>query len=148
STIDQINAALKVWEVQPTLIVVDSLTSLFSAEYSGSELHRAIMKYLHELALMAITSMSAIVVTNMVRTAPPVTLMDQAGHNITEASVPWEKREFLRSSVSIYSHMKMKFALVDSAKPSFQAALIQPRGKSPVPFYITPGGISDQNDAA
>ncbi len=148
STMDQLNAVFKIWDVQPTLVVVDSLTSLFSAEYSGPELHRAIMKYLHGLALMAITSMSAIVVTNMVRTAPPVTLIDPAGHNITERAVPWEKREFLRSSVSIYSHMKMKFAIVDSAKPSFQAALIQPRGKSPVPFYITPGGISDQNDAA
>ncbi|MDQ3837346.1 MAG: hypothetical protein M3270_10500, partial [Thermoproteota archaeon] len=146
STMDQLNAVFKIWDVQPTLVVVDSLTSLFSAEYSGSDLHRAIMKYLHGLALLAITSMTAIVVTNMIRMVPPISLIDQADRNIAGGAVPWQQREFLSSSVSIYSHMKMKFEKVDSAKSSFQAALIQPRGKGPVPFKITPRGVSDQND--
>jgi DNA repair protein RAD51 len=146
STMDQINATLKIWEAQPTLIVIDSLTSLFSVEYSGPELHRAIMKYLHGLAVMAITSMTAIVVTNMVRSAPPITSVDSVGRSIAEGVVPWQQREFLSSSVSIYSHMKVKFDILDSATSSFQAALIQPRGKRPVAFYITPRGISDEND--
>jgi RecA/RadA recombinase len=143
TTMDQTNATKKILEVQPTLVIVDSLTSLFSAEYSGAERHRALMKYLHELALLAINSRCAIVVTNMVRTAPPITVIDQAGRNIGQAIVPWQQREYLGSSVSIYSHMKMKLEIVDSARSSFQAVLVQPAGKGQVPFAITLQGISD-----
>ncbi|MFL6476537.1 MAG: hypothetical protein ACJ70Y_06130 [Nitrososphaera sp.] len=145
TTMDQLNAVLKIGKIRPRLVIIDTLTSLFSAEYSGSELHRAIMKYLHGLALLAITSMTAIVVTNMVRTAPPIASTDQASRKI-EGVIPWHQREFLSSSVSIFSHMKMKFEIVDSAKSLFQASLMQPRGKRRVPFYITPAGISDRND--
>jgi RecA/RadA recombinase len=143
TTIDQTNATKKIIEVQPTLVVVDSLTALFSTDYSGPERHRALMKYLHELALLAISSRCAIVVTNMVRTAPPITVMDQAGRNIGQAIVPWHQREYLGSSVSIYSHMKMKLEIVDSARSSFKAVLVQPAGKGQVPFAITLRGISD-----
>ena len=143
TTIDQTNETRKILELRPTLVIVDSLTSLFSTEYSGPERHRALMKYLHDLALLAINSCCAIVVTNMVRTAPPITVIDQAGHNIGHALVPWQQREYLGSSVSIYSHMKMKLEIVDSARSSFQAVLVQPAGKGQVPFAITLQGISD-----
>jgi RecA/RadA recombinase len=143
TTIDQTNAIKKILEVRPTLVVVDSLTSLFSAEYSGPERHRALMKYLHELALLAINSHCAVVVTNMVRTAPPITVMDQAGRNIGHAIVPWQQREYLGSSVSIYSHMKMKLEIVDGAKSPFRAVLMQPARKEQAPFAITIHGISD-----
>jgi RecA/RadA recombinase len=142
--VDQVNATRKILEVRPTLVVVDTLTSLFSTEYSGPERHRALMKYLHELALLAISSRCAIVVTNMVRTAPPITLIDQAGRNVAQAIVPWQQREYLGSTVSIYSHTRMKLEVVDSAKSSFRAVLMQPAGKEPVPFAITVLGISDQ----
>lgn len=145
STIDQMNATKKILEVRPRLVVIDSLTTHFSTEYSGSERHRAVMKYLHELALLAINSCCAIVITNMVRTAPPITLIDQAGRNVAQALVPWQQREYLGRSVSIYSHMKMKLEIVDSAKSSFQALLVQPIGKAPTPFTVTALGISDQN---
>ena len=101
------------------------------------------MKYLHELALLAINSRSAVVVTNMVRTAPPITVMDQAGRNIGHAIVPWQQREYLGSSVSIYSHMKMKLEIVDGAKSPFRAVLMQPARKEQAPFAITIHGISD-----
>jgi RecA/RadA recombinase len=143
TTIDQTNATKKILEVRPTLVIVDSLTSLFSTEYSGAGRHRALMKYLHELALLAINSRCAIVVTNMVRAAPPITVVDQAGRNIGQAIVPWQQREYLGSSVSIYSHMKMKLEIVDSARSSFRALLVQPAGKEQVPFAITLQGISD-----
>jgi RecA/RadA recombinase len=143
TTTDQMNATKKILEVRPTLVVIDSLTSLFSTEYSGPERHRALMKYLHELAILAINSRCAIVVTNMVRAAPPITVLEQAGRNIGQAIIPWQQREYLGSSVSIYSHMKMKLEIVDSAKSSFQAVLMQPAGKGWVPFAITIQGISD-----
>ena len=144
TTSEQSNATKKIIEVRPRLVVIDSLTSLFSTEYSGPERHRAIMKYMHQLAALAINLQSAIVVTNMVRNAPPITLVDQAGRNVAQAVMPWQQREFLGSSVSIYSHIKMKLEIVDSAKSSFQAVLMQPPGKEPVPFAITPSGISDK----
>ena len=144
TTIDQINATKKILKVQPTLVIVDSLTSLFSTEYAGPERHRALMKHLHELALLATCSGCAIVVTNMVRTAPPITLIDQAGRNIAQAVIPWQQREYLGSSVSIYSHIRMKVEIIDSAKSSFQAVLVQPAGKAPVPFTISVLGVSDQ----
>ena len=144
TTTEQSNATKKIIEVRPRLVVIDSLTSLFSTEYSGPARHRAIMKYMHQLAALAINLQSAIVVTNMVRNAPPITLVDPASRNVAQAVIPWQQREFLGSSVSIYSHLKMKLEIVDSAKSSFQAILMQPPGKEPVPFAITPSGISDK----
>jgi hypothetical protein len=143
TTIDQTNATKKILEIQPALVVVDTLTSLFSTEYSGPARHLAVMNHLHKLALLAINSGCAIVVTNVVRTAP-MTLVDQAGRNIAQAVIPSQQREYLGSSVSIYSHMKIKLEIVDGAKSSFQAVLVQPSGKGSVPFAIKVEGISDQ----
>lgn len=144
TTTEQSNATKKIIEVRPRLVVIDSLTSLFSSEYSGPERHRAVMKYMHELAALAINLRSAVVVTNMIRNAPPITLVDQAGRNVAQAVVPWQQREFLGSSVSIYSHIKIKLEILDRAESSFRAVLVQPRGKEPVPFVITSSGISDK----
>jgi RecA/RadA recombinase len=100
TTIDQKNATKIILGIEPTLVVVDTLTSLFSIEYSGPARHLAMMNYLHKLALLAIKSGCAVVVSNVVRTAPK-TLMDQAGRNIAQALVPSQQREYLGSSVSI-----------------------------------------------
>jgi hypothetical protein len=59
--------------------------------------------------------------------------------------IPSQQREYLGSSVSIYSHVKLKLEIVDAAKSSFRALLVQPTGKAPVPFAITTRGISDIN---
>lgn len=142
NTLDQTNAIRKILDTGPQLVVVDTLTSLFSAEYSGPARHLAVMKHMHELALAAINAGCAVVVTNMVRNAP-ITVVDQAGHNVAQAVVPSQQREYLGSSVSIYSHIKVKLEIVDAAKSSFRALLVQSAGKEPVPFSITPRGISD-----
>lgn len=144
TTTEQSNATKKIIEVRPKLVVIDSLTSLFSTEHSGPERHRAIMKYMHQLATLAINLQSAIVVTNMVRNAPLITLVDPAGRNVAQAVIPWQQREFLGRSVSLYSHIKMKLEIVDSAKSSFRAILMQPPSREPIPFVITPSGISDK----
>ena len=144
NTLDQENAVSKILDAGPRLVVVDTLTSPFSAEYSGPTRHLAVMRYMHELALAAINAGCAVVVTNMVRNAP-ITVVDQAGLNVVQAVVPSKQREYLGSSVSIYSHIKLKLEIVDPAKSSFQALLIQPAGKEPVPFAITPRGVSDLN---
>ncbi|HXV46657.1 MAG TPA: AAA family ATPase [Nitrososphaera sp.] len=142
NTYDQSGAVKKILEMGPRLVVVDTVTSLFSAEYSGPARHLAVMKHLHELALAAINTGCAVVVTNMVRSAP-ATVVDQAGRNVSQAMIPSQQREYLGSSVSIYSHMKLKLEIVDPSRSLFRALLVQPPGKDPVPFAITPSGISD-----
>lgn len=142
NTLDQINAINRVLDISPQLVVVDTLTSLFSAEYSGPARHLAVMKHLHQLALFAINSDCAVVVTNMVRTAP-ITVVDQAGRNVAQAVVPSQQREYLGSSVSIYSHIKMKLEIVDASKSVFRALLVQPAGKEPAQFKITAKGVLD-----
>jgi RecA/RadA recombinase len=143
TTIDQRNAIKKILGIEPALVIVDTLTSLFSTEYSGPARHLAVMNYLHKLALLAINSGCAIVITNVIRTRP-MTLIDQAGRNIAHAIIPSQQREYLGSSVSICSHMKIKLDVVDGAKSSFQAVLVQPAGKGSVPFAIKKEGISDR----
>ena len=144
NTLDQANAVRKILDMGPRLVVFDTLTSLFSAEYFGPARHLAVMKHMHELALAAINAGCSVVVTNMVRNAP-ITVVDQAGRNVAQAEVPSQQREYLGSSISIYSHMKLKLEIVDAAKSSFQALLVQPAGKKAVPFAITHRGISDIN---
>jgi RecA/RadA recombinase len=142
NTYDQSNAVKKVLELDPRLVIVDTLTSLFSAEYSGPARHLAVMKHLHEIALAAINSGCAVVVTNMIRSVP-VTVVDQAGRNVAQAVIPSEQREYLGSSVSIYSHMKLKLEIVDASRSLFRAILVQPPGRNPAAFAITARGISD-----
>lgn len=142
TTNDQTNAAKKISDLDLKLVVIDTVTSLFSVEYSGPARHLAVMKHLHELALAAINTGCAVVVTNMVRNAP-ITIVDQAGCNVAQAVIPAEQREYLGSSVSIYSHIKLKLEIVNAAKSLFQAVLVQPAGRAPVPYTVTPRGISD-----
>jgi RecA/RadA recombinase len=144
TTLDQTNAINKIQDIYPRLLVIDTLTSLFSAEYSGPARHLAIMNYLHRLALLAIDLDCAVVVTNMIRYVP-VLAMDQAGRKASQAAIPWQQREYLGRSISIYSHMRLKLEIMDAASSLFKAALIQPAGKDPVQFTISAQGISDTN---
>jgi len=142
NTLDQVGALDKIQDVDPSLIVVDTVTSLFSAEYSGPERHLAVMRHLHELALVAINAGSAVVVTNMVRNVPIMPLGESV-RNVTQPVIPDQHREYLGSSISIYSHMKLKLKIVDARKSLFQAQLVYPPGEEPVSYSIARGGITD-----
>ncbi|AIF83785.1 RecA/RadA recombinase [Candidatus Nitrososphaera evergladensis SR1] len=133
NTRDQINVVERVRDADARLLVIDTLTSLFSAEYSaGPARHLAVMSHLHDLATFAISTDCAVVVTNMVRNAPTET-----GKYI--------QREYLGSSVSIYSHIRMKLALEDPSRGWFHAALLQP-STGTAQFAIIPRGLSDIGD--
>jgi RecA/RadA recombinase len=141
SVADQVAAVQKIPDAGNGLVIVDSVTSLFSAEYSGPSRHLAVMKHLRELGLSAINSDCAVVVTNMVRNVPSE-IQDQS-RKTAPAVVPSQQREYLGSSVSIYSHMKLKLEIIDPKLSLFRAILLQPPGKMPVEFGITSSGISD-----
>src|SRR5919109_2363574 len=121
STNDQIKAIRKIPDINPLLIIIDSATSLFSNEYSGTARHLALMNHLHELSFAAINFDCAIVITNMIRSVPIIrTITDQGDNNTTKpintASILYQQREFMGTSVSIYSHMKLRLEIVNSEK--------------------------------
>lgn len=129
---DQVAALAKARDMDLQLLIVDTLTSLFSAEYAGPARHLAVMSHMHDLSAFAITSGCTVVATNMVRNA------------LTEGR-PLQ-REYLGSSVSIYSHAKIKLEIENAAKAQFRATTIQPLAK-PAGFSITSRGILDRLDA-
>jgi hypothetical protein len=100
------------------------------------------MRHLHELAMVAINAGCVVVTTNMVRNAP-ATMVDQTGRNIAQAVIPSHQREYLGSSVSIYSHVKLKLEIANASRSSFRAKLVQPAGREPVSFAITHRGVAD-----
>jgi RecA/RadA recombinase len=150
STNDQIKSIKKIYDIKPLLIIIDSATSLFSTEYKGASRHLVLMNHLHELSFAAINFDCAVVITNMVRNVPVVrTITDHGDNNInkvinTTTSNSYQQREFMGTSVSIYSHIKLRLQIVNSEKSIIEASLMQPMRRSPVSFKIISRGFSDQ----
>ncbi len=124
------------------LIVVDSATALFSVEFAGAARHLAVMKYLHDLAVLAISSQCAVVFTNMIRDVPGTSL-ERGRTKIPFTAANSPPREYLGSSVSIYSHFKLKLELIDAEKSHSRAKLIHPLSEESADFVITSRGIAD-----
>jgi RecA/RadA recombinase len=141
-TADQINAIQKIADLDPQLVIIDTVTGLFSVEYSGPSRHLAVMKHLRSLAMAAMASRCAVVVTNMVRSVP-ANVVDQAGRNVVPAISPVQQREYLGSSVSIYSPIKLKLEIIDAKNSMFRAKLVQPPRAAAIEFGISTRGISD-----
>lgn len=151
STNDQIKSIKKIYDIKPLLIIIDSATSLFSTEYKGASRHLVLMNHLHELSFAAINFDCAVVITNMVRNVPVVrTITDHGDNNInkvintTTTSNSYQQREFMGTSVSIYSHIKLRLQIVNSEKSIVEASLMQPTRRRPVSFKIISRGLSDQ----
>jgi RecA/RadA recombinase len=148
SIYDQINAIGLIPDINPRLVIIDSATSLFSDELRGAARHLVLMNHVHRLSLAAINFDCAVVITNMVRDMPiRTTIIDQGGHNLTAAiknlTNSSQQREFMGTSLSIYTHMKLKLEIINLEKSLFGASLIQPIQKDRVLFTITSKGISD-----
>jgi RecA/RadA recombinase len=128
-TADQTAALEKAKNSDVRLVVVDTLTSLFSAEHAGPTRHIAVMSHLRQLAMFAIAADCAVVTTNMVRNA-----LTETGKSI--------QREFLGSSVSLYSHMRLKLSLEDPSRGWFHVEALQPPSGT-ARFAITSKGVQD-----
>jgi RecA/RadA recombinase len=161
STNDQIKSLKKIYDIKPLLIIIDSATSLFSTEYRGASRHLVLMNHLHELSFAAINFDCAVVITNMVRNIPVVrTITDQGDNKVnkviktpttttttattTATSNSYQQREFMGTSVSIYSHIKLRLEIVNSEKSIVRASLMQPIRRAQVSFRIISRGFSDQ----
>src|SRR5215208_6489699 len=157
STNDQIKSLRKIYDIKPLLIIIDSATSLFSTEYRGASRHLVLMNHLHELSFAAINFDCAVVITNMVRNVPVVrTISDLGDNNVNKVikttttttsnstSNSYQQREFMGTSVSIYSHIKLRLEIVNAEKSIVRASLMQPARGGQVSFRIISRGFSDQ----
>jgi RecA/RadA recombinase len=150
STTEQIKAIEKIPDIKPLLVIIDSATSLFSHEYTGASRHLVLMKHLHDLSFAAINYDCAIVITNMVRNVPIVrTISHQPDNNnitnkINKTDYSYQQREFMGTSVSIYSHIKLRLEIVNSENSMIKASLMQPLHADQAYFRIISTGFSDQ----
>jgi RecA/RadA recombinase len=148
STIEQIKAIKKIPEINPLLIINDTVTSLFSYEYRGAARHLALMKHLHELSFAAINFDCAIVITNMIRTVPIIRTITAHHNNNTTKPIntttnSYQQREFMGTSVSIYSHIKLRLEIVNSEKSIIRANLMHPIRGGHADFRIMSRGFAD-----
>lgn len=154
SSKSQLEIAERIKKSSSKLIIFDSLTYLFSNEPQGYRRHLSIRYHLHELALLAVASDRAIVVTNMIRNIvqkEDITTMTsgkykkpyQSTTTATDYSNIIKKQEFMKTSVSIYSHIKLKLEIINQDQILFNASLVQPRNPRHVLFTITVDGIND-----
>jgi len=108
-----------------SLIIIDSVTDLFSFEYSKKEhsfeKHLSFMKYIQNLASIAINNKIPIVVTNIVR-------------NIDE-----QEKENLEKSISMYTHVKIKLTKKNG---EFFCEIISPFQNESFTYVKTLDGLS------
>ena len=122
---EQVNYVNKIAEMNPSLVVIDNITDLFSFEYSKEsnalEKHVRFMEYMHMLSLVVIQKKIPVVVTNTVRGSGE------------------EQRENLDKSISMFTHRKIRLAkigqkFIAEAFPSFG-------GRQEISYKITIEGV-------
>ena len=122
---EQVNYVNKIAEINPSLVIIDDVTSLFSFEYSKEsstlEKHVRFMEYMRMLSLAAIQMKIPIVITNTVRSS---------GN---------EETENLDKSISMFTHRKIQLTkmgqkFIAQVFPSFSL------GKQ-ISYEITKNGV-------
>jgi len=128
NTTQQIQGLSKTSLERYSLIIVDSVTDLFSFEYSKKEQslekHISFMKYMHSLSSIAINRKIPIIVTNIVRT------------------IDKHEKENLEESISMYTHTKIKLSKGDNG---YFCQAISPFDNKKFQYTITSKGITDQS---
>lgn len=127
SSADQLAAIKRIPAMQNLkLVIVDSISDLFSFEYKQSlsaEKHMKFMRLMHELALCALNCDVAIVVTNNVRFSGDA------------------QSEYLGRSLASFTHVKIE---ISKEKSLFKAKLLQPILQLRSEFFqISERGVTD-----
>jgi DNA repair protein RAD51 len=128
NTSEQIRYLEKISEIKNLgLLIIDNITDLFSFEYSKEtntlEKHISFMKYMHNLAFIAIRKKIPIVVTNIVRKSNEMEI------------------ENLDRSISMYTHQKIHLIKISQ---KYLAQILPSFGhKKEVQYMITPEGLVD-----
>ena len=125
NTAQQIQCFSKTPPKNYSLIIVDSITDLFSFEYSKKgqslEKHTSFMKYMHNLSSVAIDGKIPIIVTNIVRT------------------INKHEKENLEESISMYTHTKIKLSKNDNG---YSCQVISPFVNKKFRYTITSSGLT------
>ena len=126
NSIQQVEYLSKTTSNKFSLIVIDNVTDLFSFEYSKKEQsfekHLAFMKYMQNLASIAINTKIPIVVTNIVR------------------SFNEQEEENLEKSIGMFTHIKIK--LKKSTK-GLLCQVVSPFINKKFQYNITSNGLTD-----
>ena len=125
NTAEQIQCFSKIPLKSYSLIIVDSVTDLFSFEYSKKEQslekHISFMKYMQNLSSIAIDGKIPIIITNMVRT------------------INKHEKENLEESISMYTHTKIKLS---KNSDGYLCQVISPFVKKKFQYTITSSGLT------
>jgi len=125
NTAQQIDCLSKISPERYSLIIVDSVTDLFSFEYSKKEQslekYISFMKYMHNLSSIAIDGKIPIIVTNIVRT------------------INKHEKENLEESISMYTHTKIKLSKNDNG---YLCQVISPFVNKKFRYTITSSGLT------
>lgn len=127
-TAQQIQYLSKISLENYSLIIVDSVTDLFSFEYSKKEQslekYISFMRYMHSLSSIAIDDKIPIIVTNIVRT------------------INKREKENLEESISMYIHTKIKLSKNNN---EYSCQAISPFANKQFQYTITSKGLTDQS---
>jgi len=128
NTAQQIDCLSKISPERYSLIIVDSVTDLFSFEYSKKEQslekHISFMKYMQNLSSIAIDGKIPIIITNMVRT------------------INKHEKENLEESISMYTHTKIKLS---KNSDGYLCQVISPFVKKKFQYTITSSGLTSES---
>ena len=128
NTVQQIQYLSKTSPKSYSLIIVDSITDLFSFEYSEKEQslekHVSFMKYMHDLSSIAIDYKIPIIITNIVRT------------------ISNHEKENLEEAISMYTHTKIKLSKNSSR---YLCQVISPFVNEKFQYTITSSGLIDES---
>ena len=126
NSVEQLGYLSKITTNNFSLIVIDNATDLFSFEYAKKEQsfekHLAFMKYMQNLASIALNTKIPIVVTNIVR------------------SFNEHEEENLEKSIGMFTHIKIR--LKKSAN-GFLCQVVSPFINKKFQYNITSSGLTD-----
>ena len=128
NTAQQIKYLSKIPLRSYSLIIIDSVTDLFSFEYSKKEQslekHISFMKYMHNLSSIAIDTQIPIIVTNIVRT------------------INKHEKENLEESINMYTHTKIKLSKNNNG---YLCQAVSPFDNKKFQYTITSSGLVDES---
>jgi len=128
NTAQQIDCLSKTSPKRYSLIIIDSVTDLFSFEYSKKEQslekYISFMKYMHNLSSIAINTQIPIIVTNIIRT------------------INKHEKENLEESISMYTHTKIKLSKNDNG---YLCQAISPFANKKFQYTITSSGLTSES---
>ena len=128
NSVQQLEYLSKITANDFSLIVIDNATDLFSFEYSKKEQsfekHLAFMKYMQNLASVAINTKIPIVVTNIIR------------------SFNEHEQENLEKSIGMFTHIKIK---LKKNTGGFLCQVVSPFINKKFQYNMTSNGLTDES---